>query len=165
VMSFFKTFELSAWGWLWTTILLISASWVARITGVSHQNPAVIGILNSHGKNKRARRRGKVPPMRSKGISSIERLNAVVKAQGFPQPALVSPRVRPGVETAQIWRQFRKWYGHREGDSARGSGTRVGHWGKKKLDSYLTPSTKINFQWSQYVDLNNKTLDRRRNNS
>jgi hypothetical protein len=40
--------------------------------------------------------------MRSKGISSIERLNAVVKAQGFPQPALVSPRVRPGVETAQI---------------------------------------------------------------
>jgi hypothetical protein len=24
-------------GWLWATILLISASWVARITGVSHQ--------------------------------------------------------------------------------------------------------------------------------
>jgi hypothetical protein len=23
-------------GWLWTSILLISASWVARITGVSH---------------------------------------------------------------------------------------------------------------------------------
>jgi hypothetical protein len=23
-------------GWLWTAILLISASWVARITGVSH---------------------------------------------------------------------------------------------------------------------------------
>jgi hypothetical protein len=27
-------------GWPWTTILLISASWVARITGVSHQRPA-----------------------------------------------------------------------------------------------------------------------------
>jgi hypothetical protein len=26
-------------GWLWITILLISASWVARITGVSHQHP------------------------------------------------------------------------------------------------------------------------------
>jgi hypothetical protein len=26
--------------WLWTAILLISASWVARITGVSHQCPA-----------------------------------------------------------------------------------------------------------------------------
>jgi hypothetical protein len=24
------------WGWLWTTVLLIFASWVARITGVSH---------------------------------------------------------------------------------------------------------------------------------
>jgi hypothetical protein len=28
-------------GWLRTTILLISASWVARITGVSHQHPAI----------------------------------------------------------------------------------------------------------------------------
>jgi hypothetical protein len=27
-------------GWLWTVILLISASWVARIIGVSHQCPA-----------------------------------------------------------------------------------------------------------------------------
>jgi hypothetical protein len=27
--------------WLWTAILLISASWVARITGVSHQCPPV----------------------------------------------------------------------------------------------------------------------------
>jgi hypothetical protein len=27
-------------GWLWTVILLISASWIARITGVSHQHPA-----------------------------------------------------------------------------------------------------------------------------
>jgi hypothetical protein len=26
-------------GWLWTVILLISASWVARITGMSHQCP------------------------------------------------------------------------------------------------------------------------------
>jgi hypothetical protein len=28
-------------GWLWTAILLLSASWVARITGVSHQCPKV----------------------------------------------------------------------------------------------------------------------------
>jgi hypothetical protein len=27
-------------GWLWATILLISASWVARITSVSYQHPA-----------------------------------------------------------------------------------------------------------------------------
>jgi hypothetical protein len=27
-------------GWLWTTVLLIFASWTARITGVSHQHPA-----------------------------------------------------------------------------------------------------------------------------
>jgi hypothetical protein len=27
-------------GWFWTVILLISASWVARITGLSHQRPA-----------------------------------------------------------------------------------------------------------------------------
>jgi hypothetical protein len=27
-------------GWLWTTILLISVSWIARITGMSHQCPA-----------------------------------------------------------------------------------------------------------------------------
>jgi hypothetical protein len=27
-------------GWLWTVILLISASWVARITGMSHHCPA-----------------------------------------------------------------------------------------------------------------------------
>jgi hypothetical protein len=30
-------------GWLWTSILLISASWVAGITGMSHQNP--IGLF------------------------------------------------------------------------------------------------------------------------
>jgi hypothetical protein len=28
--------ELFAWDWLWTAILLISASWVVRITGMSH---------------------------------------------------------------------------------------------------------------------------------
>jgi hypothetical protein len=28
--------ELFCPGWLWTTILLISASWLARITGMSH---------------------------------------------------------------------------------------------------------------------------------
>jgi hypothetical protein len=27
-------------GWLWTTILLLSSSWVARLTGVHHQHPA-----------------------------------------------------------------------------------------------------------------------------
>jgi hypothetical protein len=30
---------------LWTTILLISASWVARITCVSHQSPATLHFL------------------------------------------------------------------------------------------------------------------------
>jgi hypothetical protein len=29
----------NCWGWLWTTILPISASQVARITGISHQHP------------------------------------------------------------------------------------------------------------------------------
>jgi hypothetical protein len=29
--------ELFAWGWFWTVILLIPASWVARMTGVGHQ--------------------------------------------------------------------------------------------------------------------------------
>jgi hypothetical protein len=33
--------ELFAQSWLWTMILLSSASWVARITGVSHQHPAI----------------------------------------------------------------------------------------------------------------------------
>jgi hypothetical protein len=28
-------------GWLWTTVFLISASWVARIAGMSHQCPAI----------------------------------------------------------------------------------------------------------------------------
>jgi hypothetical protein len=32
-------------GSLWTTILLISASWVARIIGMSHQHPAQHSIL------------------------------------------------------------------------------------------------------------------------
>jgi hypothetical protein len=32
--------ELFAQGWLWPMILLISASWIDRITGVSHQHPA-----------------------------------------------------------------------------------------------------------------------------
>jgi hypothetical protein len=34
-------------GWLWTLILLISTSWVARITGVSHPMPGSKPILNS----------------------------------------------------------------------------------------------------------------------
>jgi hypothetical protein len=33
------------WGWLPTTTLLISASWVTRITCVSHQHPPIILIL------------------------------------------------------------------------------------------------------------------------
>jgi hypothetical protein len=32
--------------WLWTMILLVSASWVAGITGVSHQNLAKVGFSN-----------------------------------------------------------------------------------------------------------------------
>jgi hypothetical protein len=28
-------------GWLWTTILLISVSWVTRITGLNHRHPAL----------------------------------------------------------------------------------------------------------------------------
>jgi hypothetical protein len=32
-------------GWLWTTVLLISASWVAKIIGVSHWCPTLIYIL------------------------------------------------------------------------------------------------------------------------
>jgi hypothetical protein len=41
-------------GWLWTMILLISASWVARITGVSHQHPDsffVFVFLSMHFNN------------------------------------------------------------------------------------------------------------------
>jgi hypothetical protein len=37
--------ELLCLGWLWTGILLISASWVARIAGMSHWRPAVITVL------------------------------------------------------------------------------------------------------------------------
>jgi hypothetical protein len=33
-------------GWLWTTILLISASWVARITGMNHQHLATVPLLS-----------------------------------------------------------------------------------------------------------------------
>jgi hypothetical protein len=41
-MGFFEigSHELFAQDWLQTVILLISASWVARITGMSHQRPA-----------------------------------------------------------------------------------------------------------------------------
>jgi hypothetical protein len=43
VMGFFKieSLKLFAWGCLRTTILLISDSWVARITGMSHWHPAL----------------------------------------------------------------------------------------------------------------------------
>jgi hypothetical protein len=35
-------------GWPWITILLISASWVVRITSVRHQHPALSGFLLYH---------------------------------------------------------------------------------------------------------------------
>jgi hypothetical protein len=35
-------------GWLWTVVLLISASWVARITCVSHQRPASALFLSMY---------------------------------------------------------------------------------------------------------------------
>jgi hypothetical protein len=48
VMGIFEigSHELFAQGWLWTAILLISASWVARITGVSHRHPATFSIVD-----------------------------------------------------------------------------------------------------------------------
>jgi hypothetical protein len=33
-------------GWLWTTVLLISASWVARITGMSHRHPRPFSVFD-----------------------------------------------------------------------------------------------------------------------
>jgi hypothetical protein len=42
-------FEIGSWticpGWLWTVILLISAPWVAKITGMSHWRPAPLSSL------------------------------------------------------------------------------------------------------------------------
>jgi hypothetical protein len=56
-------------GWLWTMILLISASWVARIIGMSHQYPANTCNLRAagqHGKtlsqNKQASKKLYPPP-------------------------------------------------------------------------------------------------------
>jgi hypothetical protein len=42
VLGIFKigSQKLFAWGWLWTTILLLSASSIPRITDVSHQRLA-----------------------------------------------------------------------------------------------------------------------------
>jgi hypothetical protein len=34
-----------AWGWLWTLILLISVSWVVRITGVIHWHLAALFLV------------------------------------------------------------------------------------------------------------------------
>jgi hypothetical protein len=50
VMGFFwdRVLQTICSGWLWTVILLISASWVARVTGVSHWSPAQIWILYLH---------------------------------------------------------------------------------------------------------------------
>jgi hypothetical protein len=47
VMRFFQigAHELFTQGWLQTSILLISASWVARITGMSHQHLTVLDIF------------------------------------------------------------------------------------------------------------------------
>jgi hypothetical protein len=48
VMDFFQ--DRVSWtvclGWIWTRIILISASWVGRITGVIHQCPANICFLS-----------------------------------------------------------------------------------------------------------------------
>jgi hypothetical protein len=43
VMDFFEigSWELFAQGWLWTIVLVISASWEARIIGVNHQCLAI----------------------------------------------------------------------------------------------------------------------------
>jgi hypothetical protein len=40
--------RLFAWGWLWTMILMISASWVARIIGVSYQCQAFYFEITPH---------------------------------------------------------------------------------------------------------------------
>jgi hypothetical protein len=37
--------KLFAQGWLQTMILLISAFWVTRITGMSHRHPAIIFLI------------------------------------------------------------------------------------------------------------------------
>jgi hypothetical protein len=42
-----KVWQTVCLDWLWTVILLISASWVARITGVSHQHSALTAIFIS----------------------------------------------------------------------------------------------------------------------
>jgi hypothetical protein len=52
VMGFFDigSHELFVWGWLRTATFLISASWVARITGMCHRHlaPSHKGSLNSN---------------------------------------------------------------------------------------------------------------------
>jgi hypothetical protein len=49
VFFFFFFWDRVSWticqGWLWTVILLIFASWVARIIGVSYQHPATSPVL------------------------------------------------------------------------------------------------------------------------
>jgi hypothetical protein len=47
VMGFFqgKVLGTICLGWLWIAILLISASWVAKITGVSHQHLVIFLLL------------------------------------------------------------------------------------------------------------------------
>jgi hypothetical protein len=42
-----RVFQITFLGWLWTAILLISASWVAGITGVSRQPPGWSLFLHS----------------------------------------------------------------------------------------------------------------------
>jgi hypothetical protein len=47
VMGFFKIVSQTVCsGWLQTEMLLVSASWVARITGMSHQHPTECMFLN-----------------------------------------------------------------------------------------------------------------------
>jgi hypothetical protein len=42
------SYELFAWVWRWTTILLISASWIAKITGMSHRHLAATVFLKAY---------------------------------------------------------------------------------------------------------------------
>jgi hypothetical protein len=39
-----RSLQLFAWGWLWTVIFLISASWIGRIIGMSHWYQAFLPI-------------------------------------------------------------------------------------------------------------------------
>jgi hypothetical protein len=50
VLGIFKiaSQELFAQGWIWIAVLLISASWVARVTGVNHQHLAYFKVHRNY---------------------------------------------------------------------------------------------------------------------